>query len=97
MLSDYWALDGTLDERCPDKGFRWTWNDYRPVLGENSWAHLLSPLQVAYEKFGTVAAIPSNDLSITMAINYVPSIVKMLSPIGAVFLCSKKYLGLWRS
>jgi hypothetical protein len=30
----------------------WTWNDYRPVLGENSWANLLAPLQVAYQKYG---------------------------------------------
>lgn len=52
MIADYWALDGTVDARCPDKNHRWTWNDYRPVLGENSWANLLAPLQVAILKYG---------------------------------------------
>jgi len=92
MISDYWALDGTVDERCPELGNRWTWNDYRPVLGENSWAFLIGPLQVAYIKWGSVAAIPSNDLSIQMAINFLPSLVKQLSPIGAVYYAPKNTL-----
>jgi len=92
MLSDYWALDGTVDERCPTQNYRWTWNDYRPVLGENSWAFLLAPLQVAAIKFGSAVAIPNNDLSINMAVSFIPSLVKMKSTIGGVYYAPKNTL-----
>jgi len=84
MRSDYWAFDGTVDARCPEKEVRWTWNDYRPVLGENSWSNLIAPLQVAWIKYGSVINIPANDLSITMALSFLPGLVKTIMPIGAV-------------
>jgi hypothetical protein len=84
MLSDYWAFDGTEDARCPERGQRWTWNDYRPVLGENSWAQLIAPLQVAFIKYGTISAIPSDDFSIALALRLLPSLKKSLTCIGGV-------------
>jgi len=84
MISDYWAFDGTVDARCPEKALLWTWNDYRPVLGENSWANLIAPLQAAYLKYGTIEAIPPNDFSILMALNFIPALVKMKSTVGGI-------------
>jgi hypothetical protein len=89
MLSDYWSLQGTVDARCPGLNVPWIWNDYRPVLGENSWAMLTGPLQVAYQKFGSVTAIPDTDISITLALNFLPSLTKMLSPNGGIYYSPK--------
>ena len=47
MIADYWAIQGTVDARCPHLNHMWTWNDYKPVLGENAWAQLLGPAQHA--------------------------------------------------
>jgi hypothetical protein len=47
MISDYWAIEGTVDVRCPSLNQNWIWNDYKPILGENAWAQLLGPSQVA--------------------------------------------------
>jgi len=87
-LSDYWALDGTVDQRCPSLGHPWTWNDYRPILGENSWANILGPLQVALITFGTVQAIPPDDLCFKIALNFVDSLPNMVEPTSG---------GLWYS
>jgi len=48
MVSDVYSYEGTVDARCPEKNLPWTWNDWRPVTGENSWANMLGPLQVAF-------------------------------------------------
>jgi len=52
MIGDYYGLQGTIDQRCPDLGHEWTWNDYKPILGENAWAQLLGPLTTAYIQAG---------------------------------------------
>jgi hypothetical protein len=84
MISDYWAVDGTVDARCPEKQTRWTWNDYRPVLGENSWGHMIAPLQVAFMKYGSVQNIPANDIGIMMAINLLPGLERCITSVGGV-------------
>jgi hypothetical protein len=84
MISDYWALENTVDARCPELGHLWTWNDYRPILGENAWTFLTGPLQVAYIKYGSATAIPDNDISITMALNFLSSLPRMQTSTGAV-------------
>jgi len=48
MVSDVWAYEGTVDARCPERNMPWTWNDWRPVAGENAWTSFTGPLQVAY-------------------------------------------------
>jgi hypothetical protein len=93
MISDYWALQGTVDARCPALNMQWTWNDYRPILGENAWAYLTGPLQVAYLKYGSVTAIPNNDMSITLGLNFLPSVTKMITSVGAVSYSPKNTIG----
>eukprot|EP01123_Difflugia_compressa_P009521 TRINITY_DN3190_c0_g1_i2.p1 TRINITY_DN3190_c0_g1~~TRINITY_DN3190_c0_g1_i2.p1 ORF type:complete len:340 (-),score=70.54 TRINITY_DN3190_c0_g1_i2:772-1791(-) len=93
LISDYWLLEGTVDARCPTMGVQWTWNDYRPVLGENSWAFLTGPLQTALKKFGTIAAIPNDDVCITMGINFVSGLPKMVTSVGALGYSPKNTLG----
>jgi len=86
MITDYWALDGTKDERCPELSIPWTWNDYKPILGENSWSRIIGPLQVAYITYGSVEAIPADDLSITMATDLLKSLQRMIVPnVGAIY------------
>jgi len=93
MISDYWAFDGTVDQRCPEKEMQWTWNDYRPVLGENSWAGLLGPLQVAIIKYDTVQNIPNDHISILMAIKFLTSLEKMfIQGVGGVYYAPKNTL-----
>jgi len=92
QISDYWAIDGSVDKRCPELNQKWSWNDYKPVLGENSWANLIGPLQVAYLKYGGVTNIPSNDISIQLALNFLQSVYTMTSPIGGVFYSPKNTL-----
>jgi len=85
MISDYWALQGTIDPRCPDLQHLWTWNDYRPVLGENAWANLLAPLQVAFMKYKSVKGIPSSDLAVSMALKILPTLAKLETTMGALY------------
>jgi len=44
---------------------------------------------VAYQKFGSVTAIPDTDISITLALNFLPSLTKMLSPNGGIYYSPK--------
>jgi len=93
MISDYWAFDGTVDARCPEKEMQWTWNDYRPVLGENSWANLLAPLQVAIIKYETVPAIPADHISILMSRKFLKALEKMfIQGVGGVYYAPKNTL-----
>jgi hypothetical protein len=68
--------------RCPELNGHpntWKWNDYRPVTGENSWASLIGPLQVAYLKAGkNVNNIPDDSPGLTLALNILPALKKML-------------------
>lgn len=51
FLIFHFLLD-TVDLRCPERNLNWIWNDYKPVLGENAWANMIGPLQVALLRFG---------------------------------------------
>eukprot|EP01120_Amphizonella_sp_Union-15-10_P015757 TRINITY_DN815_c0_g1_i1.p1 TRINITY_DN815_c0_g1~~TRINITY_DN815_c0_g1_i1.p1 ORF type:complete len:551 (-),score=100.74 TRINITY_DN815_c0_g1_i1:31-1641(-) len=84
MISSVYAVQGAYDIRCPEKKILWTWNDYKPVLGENSWSRLIGPVQAAYLRSGrNIQAIPDSDLMLPL--NFLPSLVQMLVPsIGAV-------------
>jgi len=83
MITDIWARN-ELDNRCPERGVYWSWNDYKPVLGENAWANLISPLQVAYLKSG--GNIPQTSIELSFALDFVLSLEKMYIPkIRAVY------------
>jgi len=79
-ISDYWSLEHTVDQRCPELGHTWIWNDYKPVLGENAWANIIGPLQVAYLKYGGIASIPVDDMSLQLALNFLKSLPAMVEP-----------------
>jgi len=92
-ICDYWSLDGTIDARCPDLKHTWTWNDYKPVLGENSWANLIGPLQVALIQFGNINAIPLDDISFKIAGNFLQSLPIMVEPsTGGLYYAPKNTL-----
>jgi len=87
MISDYYSLEGTKDARCPDLGHTWVWNDWRPVTGENSWACLIGPLQLAYfQAEGDVNLIPDMGSSMQLALDYLPALkVMQIASIGAIY------------
>ena len=80
MIADYWAIQGTKDERCPDVPGLWTWNDYKPILGENSWALLTGPLMHAVKKYKDAAAIPDNAVELQLAMNTIDAFEALLVP-----------------
>jgi len=82
-----------VDARCPSLGHPWTWNDYKPVLGENSWANLLAPLQVALIQFGSIQAIPANDICFKIALNFLDSLPNMVeASVGGLYYSPKNTL-----
>eukprot|EP00854_Cymbomonas_tetramitiformis_P015545 gene15545-18426_t len=86
MISDVYALEGTKDARCPALGNPWTWNDWRPILGENAWASLLGPLQSAFlAADGKADEIPDDSFALVLASNFLPAVRKLLIPnVGCV-------------
>lgn len=92
-ISDSWAYQNTVDERCPELGLNWIWNDYKPVLGENAWSNILAPLQIARIRYGSARNIPDNDYSLTLAINFVKTLPRMKVPgVGGFFYSPKNTL-----
>jgi len=62
------------------------------VLGENSWANLLAPLQVALIQFGSVQSIPAGDMCFKIALNFVDSLPNMVEPaVGGLYYSPKKH------
>jgi len=93
VISDSYKVDGSIDQRCPELKQAWTWNDYKPVLGENSWAYIIGPLQVAFRKYGGAQQIPNGDISIQLALSMLPSIQAQFVPsVGGVYYAPKNTL-----
>ncbi len=65
-------------------GSRLSWNFYNPFLGENSWAALIGPLQVAYLKAAGRSLEPDDD-AIRLARSLVPACLAMQSPVGGIY------------
>jgi len=85
MLSDVWAFVGTIDQRCPEKKLEWTWNDYRPVTGENAWGNFIGPLQVAYILAGKqVSGISDSSSAMQLAVAMLQAFQIMQLPNGAI-------------
>jgi hypothetical protein len=91
MISDYWAIQGTVDARCPEKNMMWTWNDYKPVLGENAWANFLGPLVSYYNiSNGNVDAMDDASPELTLATNLLTSLSAMkVGTLGAFYYCPR--------
>lgn len=83
MISDYYALEGTLDARCPQLGHEWVWNDYKPILGENSWANLIGPLNVLTILKNDPTAV---SIATQLLTDYLPALQQMFIPsINAIY------------
>jgi hypothetical protein len=61
-----------------------SWNLYDPFLGENSWAALLGPLQVAWLR-SRGAAVGPDCGEVRLALSLVPACLAMQSPVGGVY------------
>ncbi len=61
-----------------------SWNSYDPFLGENSWAALLGPLQVAFLR-SRGAAVDPDCAEVRLALSLVPACLAMQSPVGGVY------------
>lgn len=87
MIADYWAIEGTVDARCPLKNMLWTWDDYKPILGENSWAILTGPLHNAMIRYNYDASkIPDSDPCFTLAIPFLDVLDMMkVGTTGAIY------------
>ena len=78
MISDYWAIEGTIDARCPSLNKEWIWNDYKPILGENAWANMIGPAQVAMVRAGYDAnAVPDTDPMFVLGIPFLKALATM--------------------
>eukprot|EP01064_Diplonema_japonicum_P035556 TRINITY_DN7753_c0_g1_i1.p1 TRINITY_DN7753_c0_g1~~TRINITY_DN7753_c0_g1_i1.p1 ORF type:complete len:706 (+),score=106.80 TRINITY_DN7753_c0_g1_i1:2-2119(+) len=85
LVADFWAVQGTVDARCPDLKHLWTWNDYKPILGENAWALVLGPLNTAVRRLnGSISQIPEDAPEFQLAINAVPAFRSLKVPITDV-------------
>jgi hypothetical protein len=85
MISDVWGFEGTIDQRCPEKKLEWTWNDYRPVTGENAWGNFIGPFQVAYLQAGrNVQGISDTSNAMTLGIIMFQAFQTMQLPNGAI-------------
>jgi hypothetical protein len=87
-ISDRWQLTDprTGASRLPaELGDRpLSWNSYDPFLGENSWAALIGPLQVAWLK-ARGAPLATDCDEIRLALSLVPACLAMQSPVGGVY------------
>eukprot|EP01004_Peranema_trichophorum_P003130 NODE_2136_length_1675_cov_52.047680_g1825_i0.p1 GENE.NODE_2136_length_1675_cov_52.047680_g1825_i0~~NODE_2136_length_1675_cov_52.047680_g1825_i0.p1 ORF type:complete len:526 (+),score=90.48 NODE_2136_length_1675_cov_52.047680_g1825_i0:54-1631(+) len=80
MISDYWAVEGTTLALCPDKKLLWTWNDWKPVLGENAWANYLGALTTVYYRVGkNVQAIPDSSPEMQLATTMLSTLQLMVA------------------
>jgi hypothetical protein len=78
MIGDFWAIQGTVDQRCPQRHLMWTWNDYKPILGENAWAVLIGPIHlVMFQYNGVYANIPDSHPLFTLAIPFLTALKTM--------------------
>lgn len=79
----------TGEERFPEGlgGSRFRWSYFDPFLGENSWATLLAPLQIAHRKWqsGTASADELASRELQLARSILPACKAMQSGIGAVY------------
>ena len=67
--------------------------DWKPITGENAWAFLIGPLQVAHLNYGKGAAIPFDDLALQNALDVLPTFAALQSAVGAVFYAPAGTIG----
>lgn len=57
--------------------------DWKPITGEQAWAAIIGPLQMAYVRYK--GNIPVNCREMKLAIDILPAVEAMRSPIGAIY------------
>lgn len=77
MISDEW---GNAD---PLTGEIVGWMDWKPILGENAWAALIGPLQVAHFKYK--GQIPLDSSEVKLALSILPALKALQSPTGGIY------------
>lgn len=77
MISDEWG------NKDPMTGEVVGWMDWKPILGENAWAALIGPLQVAHFKYK--GQIPLDSPEVKLALSILPALKAMQSPIGGIY------------
>jgi|UniRef100_A0A7S4FS70 hypothetical protein len=91
LIGDYWNYEGTKHELCPDLGRNWVWVDWKPVLGDNSWAQLLGTTQVLWlRKGGNPKRITPFAPELKLAIDFIGA-VKLLraGDTGGMYFCPR--------
>lgn len=68
-----------------------TWMDWKPITGENAWAFLIGPLQLAWLEHD--GKVPLNCTAVQNALQVLYAFRCMQSPIGAVYYATKGSLG----
>ncbi len=95
MISDHYLQDDPLGENDVP-GFpnfsRVHHEDWKPVTGEQAWAVIIGPLQVAAKKYG--AGIPMDCPEIKLALSILPALHAMQSPAGAFYHAPKGTYGI---
>lgn len=62
-----------------------SWQDWKPITGENVWAFLIGPLQKALIQYHAQACVPIIDPAVQNALAILPTFQKMQSRIGAIY------------
>lgn len=57
--------------------------DWKPITGEQAWAAIIGPIQVAYFKYQ--GNIPLDSVEMQLALDILPALEAMQSPIGAIY------------
>jgi hypothetical protein len=80
---------GTLPANSPQyQPGRISWNDWKPITGDNAWAFLVGPLHAAYLHYVVArhgAYVPFGDAGVQNALAVLPAFAAMQSPLGAVY------------
>jgi len=85
MISVSRWSDLTFLNRCPEKNMVWTWNDWRPVAGENAWTSFTGPLQTAFLRANRNANLISDTSSaLRLAISMFKTFQIQQMPNGAI-------------
>lgn len=87
IIADRYLQDDPLTGKVGPHGFP-NFNllhheDWKPITGEQAWAAIIGPLQTAYVKYH--GHIPVNSKEVKLALDSLPGIEAMQSPIGAIY------------
>lgn len=88
LISDVYYQQDPLDQKTQAPNFpteaRLHHEDWKAIGGEQAWAAMIGPLQVAYAKYQ--GAIPKDADEIKLALSILKTTALMQSPIGGIYL-----------